>query len=132
MQSITTEHAPPPAGHYSQAIISNRLVFVSGQLPVDPAGDGNHLGNIEDQTKQALANLEAVLLEAGSGTNFVLKTTIYVSDIALWDRVNHVYAEFFGTHRPARAIVPTRELHYGYQIEIDAIAALGPTTDSYT
>lgn len=132
MRSITTEHAPLPAGHYAQAVISNRLVFVSGQLPVDPAGDGNHPGDIEDQTKQALANLEAVLREAGSGPSFVLKTTIYVSDIALWDQVNHVYAEFFGAHRPARAIVPTRELHYGYQVEIDAIATLDPTAGSHT
>jgi 2-iminobutanoate/2-iminopropanoate deaminase len=130
MRSITTEHAPLPAGHYAQAVISNRLVFVSGQLPVDPAGDGHHPGSIEDQTKQALANLGAVLREAGSGPSFVLKTTVYVSDIALWNRVNHVYAEFFGTHRPARAIVPTRELHYGYQVEIDAIATLDPAVDA--
>jgi 2-iminobutanoate/2-iminopropanoate deaminase len=122
MQSIQTSHAPAPAGHYAQAVVSNGLVFVSGQLPVDPAGDGHHPGTIEAQTRQALDNLGAVLREAGSEPGLVLKTTVYVSDIELWDRVNQIYAEFFGPHRPARAVVPTRELHYGYQVEIEAVA----------
>jgi 2-iminobutanoate/2-iminopropanoate deaminase len=122
MQSIHTSRAPAPAGHYAQAVVSNGLVFVSGQLPVDPAGDGHHPGTIEEQTRQALDNLEAVLREADSEPGLVLKTTVYVSDIELWDRVNQIYAEFFGSHRPARAVVPTRELHYGYQVEIEAVA----------
>jgi len=124
MQSIRTSQAPAPAGHYAQAVVSNGLVFVSGQLPVDPAGDGHHAGPIEEQTRRALDNLEAVLREAGSEPGLVLKTTVYVSDIKLWDRVNQIYAEFFGTHRPARAVVPTRELHYGYQVEIEAVAVV--------
>lgn len=82
------------------------------------------MGSIEEQTERALRNVEAILEAAGSSLSQVLKTTIYVSDIALWDRVNAVYARFFGDHRPARAVVPTRELHFGFQIEIEAIASV--------
>lgn len=124
MQSIITESAPPPAGHYEQARVHDGVVYVSGQLPVDPVnGDPQH-DSIEEQTQQALENVEAILRAAGSDLDHVLKTTVYVSDIALWDRVNEVYASFFGEHRPARAVVPTRELHHGFQVEIEAVAVL--------
>jgi 2-iminobutanoate/2-iminopropanoate deaminase len=82
------------------------------------------IGSIEEQTEQALRNLAEILRAANSGIDQVLKTTVYVSDIQLWDRVNRVYAGFFGAHRPARAVVPTRDLHFGFQIEIEAIAAV--------
>jgi 2-iminobutanoate/2-iminopropanoate deaminase len=98
-------------------------VFVAGQLPVDPATGEKKLGPIEEQTTQVLKNLAAILEAAGSGVSRVLKTTIYIADISLWDRVNRVYADFFGDHRPARAVVPTSELHFGFQIELEAIAA---------
>ncbi len=124
MKHIQTPHAPAPAGHYSQAIVHQGLVYVSGQLPVDPATGVKRTGSIEEQTQQALENVEAILQAAGSDLEHVLKTTVYVSDIQLWDRVNAVYARFFGDHKPARAVVPTRELHYGFKIEIEAIAAL--------
>jgi len=125
MHVISTKNAPSPAGHYEQARVYNGVVYVSGQLPVDPIGpDGtsNERPTIEAQTRQALDNVAAVLRAAGSDLDHVLKTTVYVSDIKLWDRVNAVYASFFGDHRPARAVVPTRDLHYGYQVEIEAIA----------
>ena len=80
--------------------------------------------SIEEQTEQALNNVFGILKDAGSSVSKVLKTTVYVSDIGLWDRVNAVYARMFGEHRPARAVVPTRELHFGFQIEIEAVAAL--------
>ena len=112
MIEISTQNAPLPAGHYSQAIVHGHLVFVSGQLPVDPQTGEKRLGSIEEQTEQALKNLSAILEAAGSGINQVLKTTVYVSDIALWDRVNAVYSKFFHEHRPARAVVPTKELHF--------------------
>ena len=124
MEEILSIDAPQPAGHYSQAIEHLDLIYVSGQLPINPKSEEKHVGNIEEQTEQALANLEAILRKANSGKNQVLKVTVYISDIALWDRVNSVYARFFGDHRPARAIVPTRELHFGFQIEIEAIAAV--------
>lgn len=124
MHAISTPNAPTPAGHYAQAIVHNGLVFVSGQLPIDPNTGEKRVGPIEEQAEQALRNVEAILRASGSSLNKVLKTTVYISDIALWDRVNAVYARFFGDHRPARAVVPTRELHFGFQIEIEAIAAL--------
>ena len=124
MIEILTPNAPQPAGHYAQAIVHNDLVYVSGQLPVDPASGEKRIGSIEEQTEQALRNVAAILVAAGSDLDHVLKTTVYVSDISLWGRVNAVYAAAFGQHRPARAVVPTRELHYGFQVEIEAIAAL--------
>ena len=124
MQIISTNKAPQPAGHYSQAIEHGGIIYVSGQLPIHPGNHSKHVGSIEDQTEQALTNLEAILRAAGSSKDRVLKVTVYISDITMWDRVNNVYSRFFGEHRPARAIVPTRELHFGFQIEIDAVAAL--------
>lgn len=123
MKIIETKNACPPAGHYSQGIVFNSMLFISGQLGVDK--DGNkHLGSVEEETKTALSNLDAILEEAGSDRFHVLKTTVYISDISLWDRVNKVYSEFFKGHKPARAIVPTRELHYGFKVEIEAVAAI--------
>ena len=124
MKEVLSKDAPRPAGHYSQAIEHNGLVYISGQLPINPKSEEKYIGSIEEQTEQALSSLEAILKKANSDKNHVLKVTLYISDIALWDRVNSVYASFFGDHRPARAIVPTRELHFGYQIEIEAIAAV--------
>ena len=124
MKEVSTEKAPQPAGHYAQAVVHGGLVYVSGQLPVDPQTGDKRTGSIEEQAEQALANLAAILEASGSDLEHVLKTTVYVSDIELWGRVNAVYARFFGPHRPARAVVPTKELHYGFQLEIEAIAAV--------
>ena len=124
MKSIKTGKAPLPGGHYSQAIVHNGLVYVSGQLPIDPQTGEKQTGSIEEQTKFVLQNLSAILDASGSSLNQVLKVTVYISDISLWGKVNEVYAEIFGDHRPARAIVPTRDLHFGFKIEVDAIAAI--------
>ncbi len=124
MIEVSTQNAPKPAGHYSQAIIHNNIVYVSGQLPIDPKTGEKRLGSIEEQTEQALKNVSEILKAAGCNLNRVIKTTVYVSDIKLWGRVNAVYSNFFGDHRPARAVVPTRDLHFGFQIEIEAIAAV--------
>ncbi|TVQ22350.1 MAG: RidA family protein [Spirochaetaceae bacterium] len=131
MKPVSTPNAPRPAGHYEQAQIHGGLVYVSGQLPIDPAtgppapdaADGA-IGSIEEQTRRALANVEAVLIAAGSSLDRVVRTTVYVSDVALWPRVNETYAQVFGDHRPARTVAPTRELHFGYQVEVDAIAVV--------
>ncbi len=122
MRPISTPHAPTPAGHYSQGIVHNGTLYVSGQLPIDPVTGERRLGSIEEQTTQALENVAAIVRAGGSDLEDVLKVTVYVSDIELWGRVNAVYARFFGDHRPARAIVPTRDLHHGVQIEIEAVA----------
>jgi 2-iminobutanoate/2-iminopropanoate deaminase len=122
--TVSTPHAPAPAGHYAQATVHGGLVYVSGQLPIDPASGQARLGTIEEQTELALANVEAILIAAGSARSQVIKATVYVSDVALWGRVNATYAAFFGDHRPARAVVPTRDLHHGAQVEIEVVAAV--------
>lgn len=122
-QNISTPNAPAPGGHYTQAVEWNGLIFVSGQLPVEPVTGAKITGDIGAQTRQALENVKAIVEAAGSDLAHVLKTTVYISDISLWGAVNEVYADFFGPHRPARAVVPTRELHYGFLIEIEAVAA---------
>ena len=124
MIEISTQNAPKPSGHYSQAIVHNNIVYVSGQLPIDPKTGEKRIGSIEEQAEQALKNLSEILKAAGCNINQVIKTTVYISDIGLWDRVNAVYSRFFGEHRPARTVVPTRNLHFGFQIEIEAIAVV--------
>lgn len=125
MKKIHTANAPAPAGHYSQAIVHNGLVHVAGQLPIDPITREKVTGSIEDQTERVLKNIGAILDAAGCGIESVIKTTVYISDIQLWNRVNTVYARFFGDHKPARAVVPVSTLHYGFQIEMEAVAAAG-------
>lgn len=124
MDVIRTSNAPAPAGHYSQAIVHNGLVFVAGQLPIDPQNPSRSPGTIEEQTEQALNNVAEILQASGSGLDRVLQMTVYVSDIGLWAAVNATCARILGSHRPARAVVPTKELSRGFQIEIQAIAAL--------
>ena len=123
MKSIETRDAPTAAGHYSQAVVHNGVVYVAGQLPIKPGSDDRSVRSIEDQTEQTLRNVEAILKAAGSGLDRVLQMTIYISDIELWGGVNTVYGRVMGAHKPARAVVPVKDLHYGYQIEIQAIAA---------
>jgi 2-iminobutanoate/2-iminopropanoate deaminase len=121
---ISTSDAPTPAGHYSQATVHQGVVYVAGQLAIDPATGEKRLGSIEEQTEQTLHNVEAILKAAGSGFDRLLKVTVYISDIELWGVVNTAYLRILGPHKPARAIVPTKELHHGFLIEIDAIAAV--------
>lgn len=123
IRSTVTPNAPRPAGHYSQAVVYNRIVYVSGQLAIDPQTGEKRLDSIEAQTEQTLKNVEEILKASDSDLSRVLKMTIYISDINLWGAVNSVYARVMGEHRPARAIVPVKDLHYGFQIEIEAIAA---------
>lgn len=123
IELIHTSNAPSPAGHYSQAVVYNGLVYVAGQLSIDPQTGEKKLGSIEEQTEQTLNNVGEILRAAGSDLSRVLKMTVYISDINLWGAVNEVYARIMGAHRPARAVIPTRELHHGFLIEIDAIAA---------
>jgi 2-iminobutanoate/2-iminopropanoate deaminase len=123
IKTILTQNAPAPGGHYSQAVVHNGLVYVAGQLSIDPQTGERKLGSIEEQTEQALRNVAAILEAAGSDLGRVLKMNVYVADIELWAAVNAVYAKVLGEHRPARAVIPTKELHYGFLVEIDAIAA---------
>ena len=124
MKKISTPNAPKAGGHYSQAVVHNGVVYISGQLAIDPKSGERNLGPIEEQTGQALRNVIAIAEAAGSDLNHILKTTVYISDIELWGKVNEIYAQFFGDHRPARAVVPTKELHFGFLVEIEAVAAV--------
>lgn len=124
MQKVQIKNTPAPKGHYSPAVVHNGLIFVSGQLPRNAETGEVETGAIEAQTELALRNVEQILLEAGSDLNHVLQMTIYVSEMELWDRVNETYARILGEHKPARAIVPVKDLHFGTKIEIQAIAAV--------
>ncbi|HEV2569774.1 RidA family protein [Sphingomonas sp.] len=112
-----------PAGHYAPATAHGGLVFVSGQLPVSPEGEHAPQASFEEQARRAIANMFAVLDAAGSGADRLLKVTVYLVGIERWPAFNAIYAELLGETRPARAIVPVPELHHGYLVEIDAIAA---------
>ncbi len=122
MKLIYTDKAPTPAGHYSQAVVSNGMVYVSGQLGITPDGRKMIGEPIEAQTQQIFDNIGVILTEAGSNIDHIVRVTIYVSDGENWSNVNQTYIDIFGAHRPARAIVPTRDLHYGLDIEITVIA----------
>ena len=124
MQKINLSNIPEPKGHYSSAVVHNGLIFVSGQLPRNAVTGEVETGAIELQTELALRNVEDILVAANSDLNHVLQFTIYVSEMDDWDKVNEVYARILGEHKPARAIVPVKDLHFGTKIEIQAIAAV--------
>ena len=124
MQAISTPSAPVARGHYSQAVVHNGLVFVAGQLPVVPTEPDRKLADFESQAEQVIANVIAILEAAGSSAGHILKSTVYIADIAHWPDFNRIYAERLGAHRPARTVVPVAQLHYGYLVEMDVIAAL--------
>ncbi|MFY3135130.1 RidA family protein [Achromobacter xylosoxidans] len=126
MDIISTPHATPPAGHYSQAVRANGFIFVSGQLgflpPARPGEPPRLAQGVAAQTEAALRSLAAILQAAGASMSAVVNVTVYIPDVGMWNEVNAVYERSFGDHRPARAIVPTRELHYGALVEISAVA----------
>jgi 2-iminobutanoate/2-iminopropanoate deaminase len=124
VKTIETDHAPMPRGHYSQAIVHQGVVYVAGQLAIDPARPDRPPGDIRSQTGQVLENLSAILQAAGSDLGHLLQVTIYVTDLDLWGEVNAVFAARLGAHRPARAVVPVAALHRGFLVEIQAIAAI--------
>jgi len=122
-EEVRSPNAPDPVGPYSQAIRSDGLLFASGQIPLDPANGELVAGEIEDQTRQVLDNLRAVLEAGGSGLDRVVKTTVYLVDLGLFPRVNAVYAEYFSSDpAPARATVEVAALPLGARVEVDAIA----------
>ena len=124
VKEIYFENTAKPVGHYAPGVVHNGLVYVSGQLPIDVKTREPFTGAVEGQTELALLNVEAVLKQAGSDLDHVVQMTIYVSDMELWGKVNETYAKVMGDHRPARAIVPVKDLHFGTKIEIQAIAAV--------
>lgn len=119
-----TEKGPQPAAAYSQAIVFDRLIFVSGQVPIDPATGRFVHGPIEEQAKQTLENLRVILEEAGSSLGNVLKVTVFLRDMHDYRPFNEVYARYFPTDPPARTAVQAGALPLGVAVEIDAIACL--------
>ena len=119
---IATDKATAAGGHYSQAVAFQGLIFVSGQLGFPPGSTVPTVGSVEEQTRNCLENLRQILLASGSDLSRIIKTTIYISDVAHWPLVNGVYSEVLQAHKPARAIVPCNKLHHGFDVEIEAIA----------
>jgi 2-iminobutanoate/2-iminopropanoate deaminase len=124
IKMVYTDKAPPPGGHYAQAVIHGGIVYISGILPVEPASGRQIHGTAAEQIERVLGNLKAILEASGSSADRVLKSTVYVTDINDWPAINTLYALFFGTHLPARTVVPVRELHHGFRVELDAVATL--------
>lgn len=119
---VATDRAPGAIGPYSQAIATDMLVFTAGQIALDPASGAVVGQTVAEQTERVLKNLAGVLEAAGSGLGRVVKTTVYLADMADFPAMNEVYAKHFGQHKPARSTVAAAGLPKGVRVEIDAIA----------
>ena len=121
MKIINTENAPKAVGPYSQAMEHNGMIFCSGQVGIDPK-KGQLVKGIEKQTKQAVRNLENVLISAGLSLNNIIKTTIFLADINDYKKINEIYGSFFNKNKPARSTVQVAALPLNARVEIEAIA----------
>ncbi|RMA97709.1 RidA family protein [Hydrogenothermus marinus] len=124
MQMINTDKAPKAIGPYSQAIKYENLIFISGQIAIDPKTQGLIEGDIKKQTERIMENIKAILEEAGLSLNHVIKTTIYLKNINDFPALNEVYGKYFTEHKPARATIEVSNLPKGALVEIEAIAGL--------
>ena len=125
MKAIQTDKAPAAIGPYSQAIEVNGFVFASGQIPIDPTTGQFAEGDIQAQTRQSLLNAQAILQAAGTDLSHVVKTTVFLSDLANFAAMNEVYAQFFQPPFPARSAVAVRDLPKEALVEIEVVAAKG-------
>jgi len=128
MSTITPIQVPgttAPKGHYSQAVVYNGLIFVSGLLPVDLETGAPNVGTVEQQTELVLRNLGRILAAAGSGLDRLLQVTLFLTDAGDWEAINATYARILSHHRPSRAVAPVLPLAFGARIAVQAIAA-GP------
>lgn len=122
MKAVTLNVKGENKGHYVPGMISNGMLYISGQLSLDPDTRKVAEGGIREHMKQALKNLDAVLKEADLTRNDVVQCRVYIAGIEGWDEANDEYKNFFGDHKPARIIVSTSELHFGCLVEIEAVA----------
>ncbi len=122
MENVHTDGAPAAIGPYSQAVVAQGLVFVSGQIPIDPSSGQLVQSSFADQVRQVLANLDAILVAAGSSRERVVKVNVYLTDMGRFAEVNEIYGEFFGEHRPARAAVQVARLPKDVPVEMELIA----------
>jgi 2-iminobutanoate/2-iminopropanoate deaminase len=123
---VTTEEAPAAIGPYSQAVVCDGWIFASGQIALDPTTGKLDEGDAAAQTERVLLNLGAVLRAAGGSLQTVVKTTVYLRDLADFKAMNEVYSRHFGPHRPARATIAAAGLPAGAKVEVDAIARVSP------
>lgn len=125
MKPIVTSAAPAAIGPYSQAIEVNGFVYASGQLPIDPATGAFPEGGVQEQTRQSLLNVKAILEEAGLTLANVVKTTVYLADMVDFAAMNEIYSQFFSQPFPARSAVAVKALPKGALVEVEVIAARG-------
>jgi len=123
MDMISTPDAPQPAGHYSQGVVHDGLLYIAGQVPLDPATRELKVDSFEQQARQVFANMEAIAQAAGTSLQCTLKVTIYVSDMKHWKVCNDAFIEAFGECKPARAVIPVCPFK-GFDIEAEAVVAL--------
>ena len=125
LRTVHTAQAPAAIGPYSQAVVANGFVFTAGQIALDPATMEIVPGDVVAQTERVLANLQAILAEAGASWSTVVKTTVFLADMADFPRMNEVYARAFGDARPARSTVAVKGLPRNVLVEIEAVALVG-------
>lgn len=122
LKAVHTDEAPAAIGPYSQAVVAGDFVFVSGQIPLDPATGAMVSGDFAAEVERVLANVDAVLRAAGCDRGRVVKATAFLSDMSLFAAFNEVYGRFFGEHRPARAVVQAAALPRGARVEVEMVA----------
>ena len=123
LKQVATANAPAAIGPYSQAIIVNGMLYTAGQIPLDPKSMELVAGGIEEQTEQVMKNLAAILAEAGTSLQNVVKTTVFLQDMGEFAAMNKVYEKHFGAHKPARSTVQAARLPRDVKVEIEVIAA---------
>ena len=123
MKHIETPYSKNKPGHYSPGVISGNMLYISGQVSVDPA-TGIKPNTFKDEVIQALNNIELVLKSAGIAKNHVVMCRAVITNMELWGEFNEIYGEWFGSHKPARIVTPVPTLHYGCQVEIEAVAEI--------
>jgi reactive intermediate/imine deaminase len=122
MNFVATKHSVKDGGHYSPGVLCGNMLYISGQLSIDPITKLPPAGGVKAETAQALENLQTVLRAAGLEKTNVAMCRVYLPDISYWSDLNEVYSNFFGEHKPARVVVPTNTLYAGCLVEIEAIA----------
>ncbi len=124
LELLVTDKAPSAVGPYSQGVKAGNFVFSSGQLPINPENGQMLTGDIQEQTKQSLENVKAVLKAGGASLEDVVKVTVFVTDMGKFSLINEIYAQYFTNHKPARSLVEVSKLPLNGEIEIEAIAVL--------
>ena len=124
METVYTDKAPRPIGPYNQAIKAGNLVFISGQIPIDPVTGEMVQGDFKDKARRALLNVIAIVEAAGGGVRDIVKVTVYMTDLSKFSEFNKVYEEIMNGHKPARAVIGVSSLPAGAEIEVEAIAVI--------